>query len=112
MPKRQSPLIDPNAKYHGVDAYEHYISQARECFANDKNASFAVADIMKPLYKDDPFDVVYCCNVILHLPFFKVPVRNLIESTKKDCFIRTLLGGVTTKVRRKYNFQLEVCQDC
>lgn len=94
--------IDAQAQYRGVDAYEHYIDQARNFFANDQNASFAVADITKPLYKENPYDIVYCCNVILHLPFFKTPVRNLIESTKKYCFIRTLLGGVTTKVQRAF----------
>ncbi len=92
--------LDPTVQYKGVDAYEYYVKQAREFYVGDANASFEVKDVMQPLFTSEPYDIVYCCNVILHLPFFKTPVRNLIESTKKYCFIRTLLGPITTIVKR------------
>lgn len=92
--------MDPKVEYKGVDAYEYYVNQATEFYRDDDKAGFEVKDIMQPLFKSDPYDIVYCCNVILHLPFFKAPVRNLIESTKKYCFIRTLLGPITTIVKR------------
>jgi SAM-dependent methyltransferase len=86
--------------YVGVDAYSHYISAASEIYSGDEHARFEVKDIYEPLFPEDPFDIVYCCNVILHLPDFRAPLRNLLESTKKVCFVRTLLGDHTTKVRR------------
>ena len=92
--------LDPSAEYVGVDAYVHYIDEAREIFADDPHARFEVKDVHDPLFPDDPFDLVYCCNVILHLPDFRTPLRNLLESTARTCIVRTLLGERTTKVRR------------
>ncbi len=91
--------LDRDLKYTGVDAYEHYVLQAREVFGDDANARFEIRDIHEPLFADDPFDIVFCCNVILHLPDFRTPVRNLLESAKGVCFIRTLLGDRTTIVK-------------
>jgi 2-polyprenyl-3-methyl-5-hydroxy-6-metoxy-1,4-benzoquinol methylase len=92
--------INSELDYTGVDAYAVYIDQARTVFANDKFANFDVKDIFEPLFPEHPFDIVYCCNVLLHLPDFRVPVRNLLASTKNVCFIRTLFGEYTTIVRR------------
>jgi SAM-dependent methyltransferase len=92
--------ISPELDYTGVDAYAVYIDQAKEIFADDKHAHFEVKDIHKPIFPDTPFDIVYCCNVIIHLPDFRLPTRNLLESTKKVCFIRLPLGDHTTIVRR------------
>jgi len=89
----------PNLDYTGVDAYEYYIEIAKKSFANDPNAKFAVKDIFKPLFPEDPRDIVYCCNVLLHLPDFRAPIRNLLDSTKKVCFVRTLLGDFTNIVK-------------
>jgi ubiquinone/menaquinone biosynthesis C-methylase UbiE len=89
----------PDSEYTGVDAYEYYVNQAKKHFANDKHARFEVRDIFKPLFPNDPFDIVYCCNVILHLPDFRKPVANLLESTKQVCLIRTLLGDKTNIVK-------------
>ena len=85
--------------YTGVDAYEHYIKKAKEIFSNDPHAKFEVRDIFDPLFPDNPFDIVYCCNVLLHLPDFRKPVQNLLSSTKRVCFIRTLLGNNTSLVK-------------
>ncbi len=92
--------LDAELEYVGVDAYSHYIDQAAEIYAEDEHARFEVKDIHEPLFPDEPFDVVYSCNVILHLPDFRTPLRNLLESTREVCFVRTLLGERTTKVRR------------
>lgn len=89
----------PNLDYTGVDAYDSYIELASQAFANDSNAKFEVKDIFRPLYPDKPFDIVYCCNVLLHLPDFRIPVTNLLNSTKNVCFIRTLLGDNTNLVK-------------
>lgn len=89
----------PELDYTGADAYEIYIKQAKEAFANDPNAKFEIKDIFKSLFPKNPFDIVFCCNVLLHLPDFREPVKNLLESTKKVCIIRTLLGDTSTIVK-------------
>ena len=96
-----------NLDYTGVDAYAYYIKQAKIAFENDPHAHFAVRDIFEPLYPTDPFDIVFCCNVILHLPDFRKPVTNLLSSTKKVCFIRTLLGDYTNIVKSSLNNEFD-----
>jgi len=91
--------LDLSLDYTGVDAYEHYIKQARDIFSDDPHAEFQIRDILEPLSPDDPFDIVFCCNVIQHLPDFRVAVRNLLETTKRVCFVRTLLAENTTVVK-------------
>ena len=89
----------PNLDYTGVDAYDYYIDSAQQAFANDPLAKFAVKDIFKSLFPKNKFDIVYCCNVLLHLPDFRKPFTNLLESTKKVCFVRTLLSDHTNIVK-------------
>lgn len=89
----------PNLNYTGVDAYQYYIDQAKNAFKDDQNAKFFVKDIFKPLFPEKPHDIVFNCNVLIHLPDFRKPVINLLESTKKVCFIRTLLGDYTNLVK-------------
>lgn len=92
--------IDESLSYTGVDAHQAYISQAKKIFAADSHAKFFIKDIFKPLFPRDKYDIVFCCNVLLHLPDFRQPIKNLLVSTKKVCFIRTLLGDYTTIVYR------------
>jgi len=89
----------PDLDYTGIDAYSIYIEKAKDAFADDHNANFEVKDILQPLYPDNPFDITYCCNVIIHLPDFRDAVKNLLSSTKKVCFIRTLFGERTSVVK-------------
>jgi len=91
--------IDPKLDYTGVDAYEQYITKAKEIFSDDSYSSFLVKDLFNPLFPNEVFDIVYCCNVLLHLPDFRIPVKNLLSVTKHFCFIRTLLGENTTIVK-------------
>jgi SAM-dependent methyltransferase len=92
--------LDPQLDYTGIDAYASYISQAKEIFAKDPHAQFHVKSILEPLFPEQPFDITFTCNVLLHLPNFKLPVRNLLASTRHVCFVRTLLGERSTIVRR------------
>lgn len=93
--RKKFSLLD----YTGVDAYESYINEAKKSFASDPNAHFEVKDIFKPLFPENKFDIVFCCNVLLHLPDFRIPVTNLLNTTKKYCIIRTLLSDHTTIVQ-------------
>ena len=89
----------PDLDYTGVDAYEYYIQQAKSIFGNDSYARFEVRNIFRPLFPQNPFDIVFCCNVLQHLPDFRLPISNLLSSTKKVCFIRTLLADYTSIVK-------------
>ena len=93
-------ILDPKMDYTGVDAYKDYIEQAKSIFGNDRYAHFEVKDVLEPLFPNNPFDIVFSCNLIQHLPDFRLPVRNLLASTTRVCFIRTLLGDNTTVVKR------------
>ncbi len=95
--------LDPAVDYTGVDAYSSYIDQAKKIYQNEKNAQFEVWDMTKAPTFQEPFDIVYCCNVILHLPFFKVPVKHLLEVSKRYVFIRTLISDQTTIVKHSYD---------
>jgi ubiquinone/menaquinone biosynthesis C-methylase UbiE len=88
--------IDSNLEYCGVDATVPYIKFAKKYFKDNKKTSFILGDIFNlPENLANSFDIVYCCNVILHLPSFQVPIENLIKASKKYCIIRTLVADKT-----------------
>lgn len=88
--------IDDGILYRGVDATKPYIEFAQKHFQGNPNTSFEVADIFSlPEKFFQKFDIVFCCNVLLHLPTFQVPLKNLIAASKKYCIVRTLIGDRT-----------------
>ena len=92
--------LDENLDYTGIDAYEVYISQANEIFKNDNNADFILKSLLDENFLfNEKYDVTFSCNVLLHLPGFKLPMKNILENTKEYCFIRTLFGKRSTIVR-------------
>ena len=93
-------------RYVGIDFVERYISKAKEIFQEDKFASFEKKDVFEPIFPSQKFDIVFSCNVLLHLPEFKTPLKNILDSTKKVCIIRTLLGEKTTMVKSVENNEL------
>ena len=56
---------------------------------------FLNADIFDLNGQINSYDIVFCCNLILHLPDFRVPIKNLLSVTEKYCFIRTLISDRT-----------------
>lgn len=88
--------LDSEINYCGIDATRSYIDFATEHFRNNLNASFFEQDIYcLPESYAYAYDIVYCCNVLLHLPSLSLPLKNLINSSKKFCFIRTLISHKT-----------------
>jgi 2-polyprenyl-3-methyl-5-hydroxy-6-metoxy-1,4-benzoquinol methylase len=87
--------IDPELKYTGVDATVKYIDFARQHFKSNLNIRFEYGDIFDLHAPTLASDIVFCCNVILHLPDFRVPLENLLKVTKKHLFIRTLISDKT-----------------
>ena len=49
------------------------------------------------------FDIVFCSNVLHHLPSIDIPLKNLIKASKKYCIIRTLVSDNTHLARFYYN---------
>ena len=41
------------------------------------------------------FDIVFCSNVLHHLPSVDLALKNLLKASKKYCIIRTLIGNNT-----------------
>ena len=88
--------LDPGIRYFGADATVAYIDFAKKHFADNPNTHFQVGDIFAlPEDFTNRFDIVFCCNVMLHLPSHDVPLRNLIRAAKSHVFVRTLLAEKT-----------------
>lgn len=45
---------------------------------------------------------MYCCNVLLHLPDFRTPIRTLLNRSKKYVIIRSLISDTTLLSRYLY----------
>ena len=87
--------INREIEYMGIDSTVPYIEFAKNYFKDNPKAIFRVADIFDLPDEIGVFDIVFCCNVILHLPDFRVPIKNLLKVTKEYCFIRTLVSDRT-----------------
>ena len=88
--------IDRFVKFAGIDATKKYIDYANQIFKKYNNASFFKEDIFKISKKHKKrYDISYSCNLLLHLPSIELPIKNLINATKKYCFIRTLVSKRT-----------------
>jgi hypothetical protein len=58
--------------------------------------NFEIQDVFNiDSHHRDAFDVVFCCNVLLHLPSINKPIENLLSSTTTYCLIRTLVSHKT-----------------
>jgi 2-polyprenyl-3-methyl-5-hydroxy-6-metoxy-1,4-benzoquinol methylase len=96
--------VDSSIRYCGVDATSAYIEFARRHFNSSPHATFEIGDIFElPREYGQAFDIVFCCNVLLHLPSIQVPLRNLIRASKRYCIIRTLLSKKTHLSRLLYS---------
>ena len=84
--------LDPQIAYYGVDATRKFIEAARQIYKDVPNARFEVGDVFDLQLPEHSFDIVTCNNVILHLPDFQAPIRNLLRVCKQYCFIRTLVS--------------------
>ena len=99
--------INANLDYTGTDSYESYINKAKEIFSSDTNAKFEVSDLTEKWDIKNKYDIVFCCNVLIHLPDFRIPIKNLLDSTKQVCIIRTLLDSATTIVKYAYTEEFD-----
>ena len=89
---RSIRLINNDCIYTGVDATKKYIDNANIIHKSDTNARFIEGDIYSLKLKAD---IVFCCNVLLHLPDINLALVNLLNSFKKKLIVRTLLSEKT-----------------
>lgn len=83
--------IDDTIDYTGLDATKPYINFAKDVFGGI-NTRFIVGDIFNIPDGIGKFEIVVCCNVILHLPDFRLPIKNLLRVCGGHCFVRTLIS--------------------
>ena len=89
--------------YTGADATANYIELARDAWSSDPHAGFELADIFELPFDDGEFDIVMCCNVFLHLPSIRIPLRNLARVAKRELLIRTLVGDRSFRIQEVYS---------
>lgn len=85
--------------YTGVDATNYYIELAKKAWADFSSASFYTGDIFDLPFDDNSFDVVYCCNVFLHLPSIKKPLEELIRVSRKIVVVRSLFSERSFRIQ-------------
>ncbi len=98
--------LNKNVNYLGIDENKTYINFAKKFYKNS-NAKFRRLNIYDlKQNKINKHDIVYCCNVLLHLPEIFIPLKNLLKVTNKICIIRTLIDKEThlSKIVYKENF--------
>lgn len=98
--------IDDSIKYTGLDATKTYIEFAKDVFSVT-NAKFIIGDIFNISDEIGEFEIIVCCNVILHLPDFRIPMKNLLKVCKKYCFVRTLISDNTYLHRFVYGNEFD-----
>lgn len=96
--------IHKDIKYTGFDVTKSYIEFAKKHFKNETHAKFEVESLfsMSNKYKNK-FDIVFCSNVLHHLPSIDIPLKNLLLATKKYCIVRTLVSDNTHLARFYYD---------
>lgn len=96
--------IDHELEYCGIDATADYINFATDYFHKNPRATFDIADIFAlPRNFESSFDIVFCCNVLLHLPSVEVPLRNLVAASSGYVFVRTLISTNTHTSKFHYS---------
>ncbi len=99
--------IDNKINYYGFDSTKDYINYAKRYFKKEKNTKFEVQSLFSMSKKYyNKFDIVFCSNVLHHIPSIDLPLKNLIKATKKVCIIRTLVSNNTHLSRFYYNDQM------
>lgn len=96
--------IDPEINYWGFDQTSYYLKSAKKYFLNNNNVQFVKQSLFSMSKKfRNKFDIVFCCNVLGHLPSIDIPLRNLIFASKKYILIRDCFGENTSLCKFYYD---------
>lgn len=85
--------------YVGVDFTEPYIQEAQRVFQDTPLTDFQVGDIFDLPFDDQSFDMVYSCNVLLHLPSIAIPLKELCRVARRKVIIRSLIGERSFRIQ-------------
>lgn len=96
--------VDKYIRYVGLDATLLYIEFARKTFPE---SIFHNLDIFAIPQSIGEFDIIFCCNLILHLPDFRKPLENMLNRCKKYCIIRTLVSNTNSMHKFYYDNERE-----
>ena len=97
--------LSADCSYTGIDATKKYIDSALKLHQSDSNAKFINGDIYSLKLKAD---IVFCCNVLLHLPDLKTPLENLLNSFHRKLVVRTLLSERTHLSQYLYSDEFDL----
>lgn len=86
--------------YTGIDATQNYVDLAKKAFADDGDSDFHVGDIERLPVDDQSYDVVTCCNVLLHLPRIAPAIAELWRCAKRTVVIRMLAGDMSFRIKQ------------
>ena len=95
--------IDVPFDYTGVDATASYVQLARKAWGEAEGVHFKTADVFSLPFQDGEFDIVISCNLLLHLPSVKVPLRELVRVGKRVILVRTLVGERSFRIQEVYS---------
>lgn len=96
--------LNKNISYTGFDVTKEYIDFAKKFFLKNENVFFDIQSVFKLNKKYfKKFDIVFCCNVLHHLPSIDLPLKNLLSASKKFVIIRTLVSKNTHLSRFYYD---------
>ena len=93
--------------YVGIDSTAYYIELARKACAHDASASFLVGDIYDLSFESESFDIVICCNLLLHLPSVSRPIQQLWQLSRRLVLIRTLVGKSSFRIKQVREWEEE-----
>ncbi len=86
--------------YTGVDATPYFLELARKAW---EGVDFIEGDIYSLPFDDSSFDLVYSCNLFMHLPSIKTPLEELIRVAKKHVIVRTFIGTKSFRIKEVYS---------
>lgn len=89
--------------YTGTDATAVYINLAKEAWKGIEKATFQVADVFSLPFDDGDYDIVISCNLFLHLPSIREPLRELLRVARKSVLIRTMVGERSFRIKEVYS---------
>ncbi len=89
--------------YTGVELHDLFFEKAKTAWAEQENASFRQGSIFDIPAKDKEFDLVYCSNLLMHLPTIVDPIRELLRIAKRRVIIRTYIGRKSFKIQEVKN---------
>lgn len=89
--------------YTGIELHDLLLNKAKLAWQKQENASFRKGSIFQIPADDSEFDLVFCSNLLMHLPSIVQPVSELLRIAKERIVIRTYIGTKSYKIQEVKN---------